>query len=265
MNNKKNKIKQKIKNLNKVAIAYSGGIDSTLLVKISMDALDRKRVLAIMVRTELVSEYNFKHAVKTLKQINSSFAILKKSLLCNKKILDNPIDRCYWCKKELFSTIINYARLKGFENILDGTNYNDIKESYRPGIKVLRELNIMSPFADFNITKDEIRNWAFDLKLPNWNKPPDSCLATRIPYNKKLEKPELKAVELAENYLKILDMAACRVRVIKGLARIEVDKKDFEKILNRKNRKKIIDKFKKLGFKYITLDLEGFRSGSIKT
>jgi len=266
MENKKAKriaLEQKIKDLRRAAVAYSGGVDSTLLLRISSDILGEKNTLAIIVKTELLPAYDFQNSLQTLKQLECGFIILEKSILEIKEVFKNPKDRCYWCKKEIFSTIIYEAQARGFKNILDGTNYDDISADHRPGITALKELGVISPFAELKITKKEIRSMAKELMLVNWDRPSASCLATRIPYNEQLTCDRLKLVENAEDILRSLSLVHCRVRIHQHIARIEIDEKDFKKVLDSKNRKILIKRFKELGFLYIDLDVEGYRSGSM--
>jgi uncharacterized protein len=256
-------LKQKIKDLDRAAIAYSGGVDSTLLLKISSDILGEKNVLAIIVKTELFPEHDFRTALKTLNQLECRFIIIERSVLEIKEVFQNPEDRCYRCKKEIFSTIIDEAKIHKFKNVLDGTNYDDIKAGHRPGVKALEELCIISPFAEFKIRKEEIRSWAKELGLGCWDRPSASCLATRIPYNVQLTGDRLRLIENAEDILRNLSFKHCRVRIHGDIARIEINEEDFKKILDGKTRRIVIRRFKELGFLYISLDIEGYRSGSM--
>ncbi len=254
---------KRIQHLERVAVAYSGGVDSALLLQVSRNTLGESNTLAIIVKTELLPEYDFQHAILNLVNMGVRSAIIEKSVLGIKEVSRNSKDRCYYCKKEIFSAIIGEAGVRGFKNILDGTNYNDLSDSFRPGISALEELGIISPFAESGITKDEIRTWAKELDLEIWDKPSSSCLATRIPYNQHLEIDRLKLIENAENILRSMSFKQFRVRVHDNIARIELDLKDLQDLLKNKNRVSLVKKFKVLGFKFVTLDIEGFRSGSM--
>jgi uncharacterized protein len=260
---KKNALIQKVLELGNSAVAYSGGTDSTLLLKICSDILDKRDLTAFIVKTEFISKYDLQQAVSTLKKLKCRFNILEKNLLDYPGIAENSKKRCYLCKKEIFLIIKKEAKRAGLSHVLDGTNYDDLSGVHRPGIKALNELGIISPFAELGITKSEIRDWAKELNLPVWDKPPNSCLATRVPFNRKLDTSILKLVENAEDIIRGLSIRLCRVRIHDGMARIEVAHSDFRKILTDKNHSFIIKEFKKLGFKHIVLDIEGFKSGSM--
>ena len=166
--------------------------------------------------------------------------------------------RCYECKKALMSKAIDVAKQNGFKNVLDGSNLDDTKQ-YRPGIKAKKELGIISPLEEVGFTKCDIQRSAKELEIKAWDKPANACLATRFPYGVKLSKEDLKKVEKAEEIIKKLGIKNTRVRIHGDIARIEVEEKDFEVILKNKNK---VEQIKKLGFKYITLDLMGIKSGS---
>ncbi|UCH71669.1 MAG: ATP-dependent sacrificial sulfur transferase LarE, partial [Thermoplasmatales archaeon] len=172
----------------------------------------------------------------------------------------NSIDRCYYCKKELFSKIKQVALEKRLDYILDGSNFDDIKD-YRPGIKALKELGVISPLKDVGLTKKEIRELSRDIGLNTWDKPSFACLASRFPYGIKITKSRLKKIEEAESFLHYCGVRQYRVRYHIEIARIETSKNDFKLVL--KHSDEIIKKFKELGFKYITLDIEGYRTGSL--
>ena len=260
---KRVKLEQKISDLGRVTVAFSGGVDSSLLLRISSDIIGKKNTFAIIVKTELIPDHDFHDALQTLKQLECRFMIIERSILEIEAVLLNPKDRCYWCKKEIFSTIIREAKTLDFTNIIDGTNYDDKKVGHRPGIRALKELGIISPFAELGITKEEIRCWAEELNLANWNRPSASCLATRIPYGEALTSDRLIQVEKAENVLRNMNFNNCRVRVHQNIARIEVEENDLEKVLESKYRRVLIRKLKTLGFSYVDLDIEGYRSGSM--
>ena len=256
-------LKKKIETFGRAAIAYSGGVDSTLLLKFCLDVLGRKNTLAILVKTELIPEYDLQNALQTLKQLGCRYAIIESNVLEIDRVFLNPEDRCYWCKKEILSAIITEAKTHDLANVLDGTNYDDIKTSSRPGVRALKELGVTSPFLESGFTKDDIRIWAKDLNLLCWDRPSGSCLATRIPYNEQLTRNKLGMVEKAEDILRSFSFNCCRVRIYQNTARIELKAGDLKKILDRKIRISLIKRFKEIGFLYVTLDLEGYRSGSM--
>lgn len=242
-----------------VALAYSGGTDSTFLLKVAYDVLG-KNVLAVTATSSTYPKQELKQAKQLAKNIGANHIIIKSEEMKNKKFSKNTPNRCYYCKKELFSKIKKIAATKNISYILDGSNVDDAKD-YRPGTKALIEYDITSPLREAGLTKKEIRDISCEMKLDSWDKPAQACLASRFPYGTKITKERLKQVEQAESYLSNLDLDQLRVRYHNDIARMEVTKNDFQKIL--KNAKKITQQFKKLGFTYITLDIEGYRTGSL--
>jgi uncharacterized protein len=242
-----------------VLIAFSGGVDSTFLLKMAHDILGNK-VLAITAQSETYPESELKEARRMAKLIGAKHKILQTKELKKKNFYRNPPNRCYFCKKELFSELKKIAKKRKIKYILDASNFDDLKD-YRPGRTAAKELGVRSPLAEVGLTKQEIRLVSKKLKLPTWSKPAQACLASRIPYGEKITEPKLKGIAGAEAFLKKMGMTNLRVRNHQQIARIETAPGDLPLIL--KNSKKIIREFKKLGFHYITLDLEGYRTGSL--
>lgn len=253
------KLEDEIRKLDKVAICYSGGIDSSFLLFIANKVLQRDRVLAIIANGEMVSRKDYQDAIDFLIENNFNYKEITYKPLEIPEFKENKKDRCYYCKKNLMNEIKEEAIKYGFENLLDGKNADDLKV-YRPGNKATEKLGIISPLANLNFHKEDIRKYSKDLGIKFWNKPSNSCLATRFPYNTTLTEEKLKQVELSEEVIKELGIIQVRVRKHEEIARIEVEKGDFNKIL--KNKEYIISKLKGLGFKYITLDLNGLESGT---
>lgn len=241
-----------------ICIAFSGGVDSSLVLKIAIDT--GKKVHAVMFRTNLHPAADEPEARKIAKEMGADITVMEIDEFSNPDILKNPVNRCYLCKKMLFTKLAEFAKDNGYKVIMDGTNADDHNE-YRPGIKALEEIGVVSPLAELGITKDEVREYAKMLGISVHNKPSAPCMATRFPYNTDITKESLDKVEAAENYLKECGLHLCRLRVHFDIARIEVREEDFEKILI--NRKSIVKELKDIGFTYITLDIEGFRSGSM--
>lgn len=241
-----------------LCIAFSGGVDSSLILKIATET--GKRVHAVMFRTSLHPAADEPEARKLAKEIGAQITVMEIDEFSNPDILKNPVDRCYLCKKMLFEKLVEFAHENGYKTIADGTNADDHNE-YRPGIKALGELGVVSPLAELGITKNEVRHFAKELGIRVHNKPSAPCMATRFPYNTEITRESLEKVELAEDYLKQCGLEVCRLRVHEDIARIEVKEENFEKVLI--NRKNIASELKKIGFTYITLDIEGFRSGSM--
>lgn len=259
INKKLNKLKNILENMDSALIAYSGGVDSTFLLKIAHNTLGNK-VIAVTARSLTYPKEELKEAKRLAKLIGVRHTIISSEETKNKNFKNNHKNRCYYCKKELFSKLKDIAKKEKMNYVLDASNYDDGKD-FRPGMKAINELNIKSPLKDAKLTKQNIRFLSKKLKLTTWNKPSFACLATRFPYGDKITNKKLIIVNKAENYLKKLGIKQLRIRHHNAIARIEVNKKDFSLLL--KNPDNIIKKFKKLGFSYITLDLEGYRTGSM--
>lgn len=252
------KLENKLRELKKVAIAYSGGIDSSFLLYIANKVLPKENVLAIIANGCMVPRNDYNEAVEWLKENKFNYIEVGYKPLDIPEFKENHKDRCYYCKKNLMNTIKNMANSKGFINVLDGKNADDLKV-YRPGNKATEELGIFSPLAQIRIDKQMIRKMAKEVGIKTWDKPSNSCLATRFPYNTCLTEEGLRKVEISEEIIKELGIEKVRVRTHDDIARIEVEKKDFDTIIKNK---KAIDKIKAQGFKFVTLDLLGLKSGS---
>lgn len=258
-NEKLERLQNFLKKMDKVIVAYSGGTDSTFLLKVAHDALG-KNAVAVTAVSDTYPKQELDHTKKQAKKIGAKHIIIKSDEVKNKNFSKNTPKRCYFCKKELYSKIKDLAAAKNIRYILDGTNVDDGKD-YRPGVKALAKHGVKSPLKDVKLTKDEIRQLSRKMGLDTWNKPAQACLASRFPYGTKITRKRLKQVELAESFLSGLGLDQIRVRHHDDIARIEVKKDDFKEVL--KNAKRISQQFKKLGFSYITLDIEGYRTGSL--
>jgi uncharacterized protein len=252
-------LQQILRDLKSCAIAYSGGLDSTFLIKVAYDTLG-KNAVAVTATSSTYPKRELQDAKLFAKTIGIPHVIIHSEELDIAKFSDNPPDRCYYCKKELFKKIKQIAQEHHLNAVLDGSNADD-RFDYRPGAKARQELGIQSPLYDVGLTKQEIRDLSQSLHLKSSEKPPLACLASRFPYGTKITKERLKQVESAEEYLFSLGIKQSRVRYHNHIARIEVASDDFSTILLQ--AKKIIKRFKTLGFTYITLDLEGYRIGSL--
>lgn len=253
-----------IREYQKVVIAYSGGIDSTVLLKISIDVLGKENVVAVVGKSPTLP----KALQKVIDSIKNEFGIevieVNSEEMKDPNFYKNPPDRCYYCKKELMSRIREVARKHSIEVIFDGSNYDDFKNDYRPGIKALKEFGIKSPLAEAGITKTDIYNLAKYFDLPNKELPPTPCLASRVPYYTEITEEILKKIDEAEQIIRdTFGITHVRVRYHKEIAKIEVDKVYFKRFLDPKATEKVISKIKGLGFYYVTLDLEGYKTGSL--
>ena len=252
-------LKNNLKKMQSVAIAYSGGVDSTFLVNVSYDVLGKKAI-AITATSSTYPQRELELAKKITKQIGIRHIIINSEETEIDEFSKNPPDRCYYCKKELFTKIKQIVNEEHINYILDGSNIDDTSD-YRPGVKALKELGVVSPLKDVGLTKQEIKELSQSMDLDTWDKPAFACLASRFPYGVEITKARLEQVEKAESFLQSLGIKQFRVRYHNVIARIEVSKNDFQHILTHSD--KIVKKFKELGFKYITLDIEGYRTGSM--
>lgn len=245
-----------------VAVAFSGGADSSLLLKLACEVSVRsgQEVYAIYVNTKLHPAGELERAKKQAEQVGAHFLALTADELLEAGIVKNPPDRCYRCKRFLFERIKEAARSVGAKKVLDGTNADDL-QTYRPGLKALKELGIVSPLAAAGLTKKEVRELAGEYGLLTANRPAQPCLATRFPYGTILTWGRLEMVGKAEAFLKTMGFYNLRLRVHEDVARIEVDAGDFVRVLDY--REEIVGYLKALGYTYVALDLEGFRSGSM--
>jgi uncharacterized protein len=256
---KLNQLKSNLIKMKSVAIAYSGGADSTFLVNVSYNELG-KNAIAVTATSSTYPQRELKQAIDFTKKLGINHIIISSEETEIDEFSKNPSNRCYYCKKELFTKIKQIANDEKINFVLDGSNVDD-ESDYRPGMKALKELGIVSPLKDVGLTKKDIKELSQDMKLDTWNKPAFACLASRFPYGTKITKSRLKMIEKAEDYIRNIGVEQFRVRFHNEMARIEVLKEDFPKIID--NSEEINREFKKLGFNYITLDIEGYRTGSM--
>ena len=253
------KLKSILAGMGGVLVAYSGGADSTFLLKVALDALG-ENVLAVTARSPIFPASELAAAEEMAYQLGARYPFAEMDILDDPRFSSNPPDRCYICKRALFSRLKELAAEHGFE-VADGSNHDDL-DKYRPGLRALRELGVKSPLAEAGLTKVEVRTLSREMGLPTWDKPAQTCLATRFPYGERLTLEKLRRVEEAEEFLRSLGLRQMRVRSHDALARIEVPREDTAGLLS-KMAPEIVDKLKGLGYTYVTLDLEGYRTGSM--
>jgi uncharacterized protein len=255
-------LKKKIVAMKKVLIAYSGGVDSTFLLKICVDVLGRENVLAVTAVSPTYQKEEVEEAKRIASEMGVKHMIIHTNEMNDDAFTSNPLHRCYFCKKELFSRLREIAEKHGIEYVLDASNKDDASD-FRPGMKAAMEAGVISPLMEAEITKEEIRYFSREMGLPTHNKPSQACLASRFPYGEKITEDKLKMVEEAEKFLKELGFKIVRVRHHGKLARIEVGREEIKNFFDEEIRKKVMNKLKQIGYTWVCLDLEGYRSGSM--
>lgn len=258
---KYNKLKEIIKSYGKLAVAYSGGVDSTFLIKTAYDVL-KENAVAVTISSVLVTDDEIKESQEFCKKEGIEHIIYKADVLSIDGFNVNPPDRCYICKKAVFSKVLELVKDKGITVIAEGTNVDD-KGDYRPGMRAIQELGVKSPLKEAGLTKQEIRDLSHMLNLHTWNKPSCACLASRFAYGELITEEKLKQVYNAEECLRNLGFEQFRVRTQAETARIELLPQDISRFLQEDIRKAVSDKLHKEGFKYVSLDLDGYRLGSM--
>ncbi len=256
------KLKEIFKSMGRVLVAYSGGVDSTLLLKVAKDILGDKNVLAVTALSPLYPDRELTGAKMLTRAMGVRHLLIDSNELEIEGFSKNPPNRCYHCKKELFGKLKNLARKEEIPFVVEGSTLDDEKD-YRPGRRAIQELGIRSPLKEAMFTKEEVRKLSNDLRLSTWDKPSFACLASRFPYGEEITLKDLKRVDDAESFIFRLGFTQVRVRHHGKLARIEVLPKEVERLMDRSLRDKLVSQLKKIGYQYITVDLQGFRSGSM--
>ena len=257
-NEKYNELIKYLKGLGKVVLAFSGGVDSTFLLRVAKEALG-DNVKAVTIMSPYIPKWEIAEAKEIAKELGVQHEIIEAPIIDSIKF--NPENRCYLCKTAVFSMILSIAKKQDYNCVIDGTNLDDISD-YRPGLKALKELEIKSPLLECKVTKAEIRAFSKELGLNTWDKPAYACLLTRIPYGNELKVEDFEKIENAEKYMMSIGFRAIRVRCHGDLARVEVSKNDRSKLFDEALLDTIAKKIKECGFKYVTLDLQGYRVGS---
>jgi len=258
---KLSKLKVIVSKLESVVVAFSGGVDSTLVAKVCYDTL-KDNSMAVTARSETYPDFEFKESQELAREIGIKHMVVDTSELAIEGFANNPPERCYFCKTELFGKLKEIAKEHGFLNVADGANSDDTQE-FRPGLKASKELNVRSPLKEAGLAKEDIRKVSKLLNLPNWNKPAYACLSSRFPYGQSITEEKISMVSEAEKYLRDLGLIQFRVRHHETIARIEVLPGDIHTLTNSPAKEELTAKFKEIGFTYVTLDLAGYRSGSM--
>ena len=259
---KYNSLHQILKDLGKVVIAYSGGVDSTFLLKTALDTLGAPNVLACIAAGPALPETQYNQAIQMAKDMGVEVQTVQPNELVDPNYAANKADRCFHCKSHLFAILTDLAKKRNFNHIICGHNFDD-KDDFRPGLRAAKAFGVSSPLAEAQLTKDDIRKLSRKLNLPTADVPASPCLASRISYGLQITEQRLRQIEQAEEFLKTLGLTEFRLRHHDTVARIEVHPSDLHKITTEPARSKIVKKIKALGFKFVTVDLQPFRSGSL--
>ncbi len=260
LKDKYNSLQKILKKLDKVIVAYSGGVDSMFLLKAAAETLGAEKVLACIAEGPSLPQSQYLQAVERAKNIGVEIRTVKPNELGDEKFTANKADRCFRCKSHLYKILADIAREEKFGCVVCGCNFDD-KDDFRPGNRAAEVFGVRCPLMEAQLTKDDIRNLSRQKGLPTADIPASPCLASRIAYGLEITEQRLRQVEEAEEVMRGLGMVEFRVRHHDTIARIEVQPKDIDKVMGERLR--IVEKLQELGFKYVTIDLQGFRSGSL--
>jgi uncharacterized protein len=253
---KKKKLEAIISREGRAAVACSGGVDSTLLLKITHNILGHENTMAVFAETPLLPPGEAEAAQQVISLIGSRMLTVSLNPLVWPEFIENPKDRCYLCKKKIYQTFREKLAEFHFAILMDGTNLDDLSD-FRPGLKAVHELDVKTPLAEAGLTKDEIRQLSRDLQLPNWNKLSSSCLATRVVMGQEISQEKLELIKKCESFLQGLDFSGCRVRIANDSAIIELLEEDIKRFAVRETRRLIFKKFNDFSLKKVFLDICG--------
>jgi uncharacterized protein len=258
---KQEELQRIISRIETLGVAFSGGVDSSLLLAVARTVLG-DRVVALTAASPVHARHELDQALALARRLDVRHVIVRPDVMADANFRSNGHERCYYCKKCLFKTMQKEARTIGIETLAHGANADDILD-YRPGRKAAEELGVAAPLSEAGFTKTDIRQLARSIGLPNWNRPAMACLATRLPYGTPIEAAVLRKVEAAEAAIRALGITQCRVRYHQDIARIEVGGDQMEQMLDSGHRQQIVEVLLGLGFYHVCLDLEGYVSGKM--